>query len=257
MKCKDCGINDISFKGLCKNCYQKLYRKKNKEYRKKYITKYYQVPKNRKRKRKIDKECRKRYYRRNKEEILKKQKEEYQKNKYKIIKQKKGYYQNNKEKIVKQKREYRKKPENKVRAKEYHQKLIKKENERRKKLGLPLVGEGWISECEMFRILKKIMKSPMIKHDRTVLDGLELDAYFSKLKLAFEYMGKQHYEWIKFFHKTEEEFKVQQYRDKCKKKLCKMLGITLIRIKYDEELSEQLVLSKLKHFNLPIVQKKI
>ena len=115
-----------------------------------------------------------------------------------------------------------------------------------------MVGEGWTSECEMFRILKKIIKSPMIKHDRKVLNGLELDSYFPELKLAFEYNGEQHYEWIKFFHKTKEEFEAQKYRDKCTKKICKLLGITLIIIKYKEDLSEQLVLSKLKCFNFPI-----
>ena len=97
----------------------------------------------------------------------------------------------------------------------------------------------------------------MIKHNRKMLGGLEIDAYFPKLKLAFEYMGIQHYKWIKFFHKTKKEFEAQQYRDKCKKKLCKRLGITLIKIKYNEKFSEQLVLNKLKHLNLPVVQEKI
>ncbi len=62
-------------------------------------------------------------------------------------------------------------------------------------------------------------------------------------------MGEQHYEWLAFFHKTQEVFEYQQYRDRCKKRLCKLKGITLIKIKYNEILSEQLILSKLKYAN--------
>ena len=77
--------------------------------------------------------------------------------------------------------------------------------------------------------------------------GLELDIYIPELKLAFEYNGKQHFEWIKYFHPTKEDFEKQQYRDRCKKRICKIKGITLIKIKYDERLSEQLVISKLNY----------
>ncbi len=210
-------------------------------------------------------ECSKKWYQKNRE----KRKEHRENNKDKIREYDKEWKKNNpnymkkylkvynkKSEVKEKNKEYQQKPKTKIRMKEYRQKKVGEENKRRKKLGLPLVGEGYISECEMFRILKKIIKSPMIKHDRTVLDGLELDAYFSKLKLAFEYMGKQHYEWIKFFHPTEAEFKAQQYRDKCTKKICKILSITLIVIKYDEELSEQLVLSKLKYFKFPIINRR-
>lgn len=250
--------------------YQKKYSQKNrgkmKEYQKEYQRKYIKSENGKKvlkeyrqeHKDEIRKQ-RKEYYNDNKEMISRKEEEFYQKNKDKIKVREREYYKNNKEKILKQGKEYYQSNKGKIKEynKEYRQKLIKEENKRRKKLRLPLIGEGWISECEMFSILKKIIKNLMIKHDRKVLGGLELDAYFPELKLAFEYMGIQHYEWVKFFHKTKEEFEVQQYNDKCTKKICKMLGITLIRIKYDEDLSGQLILSKLKNFKFPITQKKI
>ena len=164
-------------------------------------------------------------------------------------------------------KEYNQRPKVNERIREYnrekYKKFVKEENKRRKKLNLPLVGEGWISEKELLYHINNLFQAyEIITHCREPLmnwkpRGLELDIYIPELKLAFEYMGKQHYEWIKFFHKTKAEFEAQQYRDKCKKKLCKMLGITLIRIKYNEKLSEQLILFKLKHFDLSTVQKKI
>ncbi len=62
--------------------------------------------------------------------------------------------------------------------------------------------------------------------------NLELDGYNEELAIAFEYNGKQHYEYPNAFHKSEEEFKNQVRRDIFKKKICKDLGITLISIPY-------------------------
>ncbi|MEK6935981.1 MAG: hypothetical protein AABW67_04270 [Nanoarchaeota archaeon] len=76
----------------------------------------------------------------------------------------------------------------------------------------------------------------------------------------FEYMGQQHYNreyynLLSRFNKTRPNFEYQQYKDRCKKRLCKLKKIILIKIKYNEKLSEQLVLSKLKNFqNLIITQ---
>ena len=60
--------------------------------------------------------------------------------------------------------------------------------------------------------------------------NLELDLYCSELKLAFEYDGRQHREYVPHFHKTEEEFEELQKRDIWKDARCKEQGIRLIRI---------------------------
>jgi len=140
---------------------------------------------------------------------------------------------------------------------EYHQKIIKEENKRRKKLGLALVGEGYTSEMELLVYVHSLFGNYDIltHHRKPLIDwkpkGLELDIYIPELKLAFEYMGEQHYNFHKFFHNgNEEEFVTQQYRDRCKKRICKLKGIALIKIKYDEKLSESLILSKLKFINI-------
>jgi hypothetical protein len=64
--------------------------------------------------------------------------------------------------------------------------------------------------------------------------NLELDGYNSALKLAFEYQGRQHYEYIpSLFHKKGYHvFEEQQHRDQWKYKECQKNGVTLILIPY-------------------------
>lgn len=71
---------------------------------------------------------------------------------------------------------------------------------------------------------------------------LHLDAYFPKYNLAIEYDGQQHFEQVKFFSSSLEE---RQYRDKLKDQLCKEHNITLLRIAYNDDLSEQALRKKI------------
>lgn len=63
--------------------------------------------------------------------------------------------------------------------------------------------------------------------------NLELDGYCSKLQVAFEYNGRQHYDFPNTFHKTKEDFMKQVARDRHKEQQCRQNGITLISIPYD------------------------
>lgn len=62
--------------------------------------------------------------------------------------------------------------------------------------------------------------------------NLELDCYSPEVGLAVEYQGRQHYEFVPFFHRTQERFESQRLRDAVKAKLCAQKGIRLIRIPY-------------------------
>ncbi len=198
-------------------------------------------------------------------------------------KRRKEYYQ--RPYVQQRVKEYRQKPEVKARQKEhdqcpevkqrkkeymwiyngkYLQKLREEENKRRKNLNLPLLGKGFKKEMELLVYIHMFFQDyEILTHHRKTLEdwgyqGLELDIYIPELKLAFEYMGIQHYKFNGFFHTNKEEFEAQQYRDRCKKRLCKLKGIKLIRIRYDEKLSEQLVLSKLKYTpSLNITQERL
>jgi hypothetical protein len=68
--------------------------------------------------------------------------------------------------------------------------------------------------------------------------NLELDVYNEELKLAIEYSGRQHYEFVPFFHKNYEAFLNQKYRDEMKKNKCKDQGIQLIEIPYTVKLED-------------------
>ena len=59
---------------------------------------------------------------------------------------------------------------------------------------------------------------------------LELDCYNEDLKLACEYDGRAHAEYTRYFHRNEEAFENQKYRDWMKSRLCAENGIHLIRV---------------------------
>ncbi len=52
------------------------------------------------------------------------------------------------------------------------------------------------------------------------MEGLELDGYNEKLRLAFEYQGKQHAEPVEHFQRDEGAFEAQQARDALKVERC-------------------------------------
>ncbi|MDO8661595.1 MAG: NUMOD3 domain-containing DNA-binding protein [Candidatus Woesearchaeota archaeon] len=58
---------------------------------------------------------------------------------------------------------------------------------------------------------------------------LELDMYCEKLKLAFEFQGRQHYEENKFYH-SKQTFESRKAYDETKKRICSEKGITLVEI---------------------------
>ena len=104
----------------------------------------------------------------------------------------------------------------------------------------------WENEKQMIKIIRELYPEHEVKtHDRTTLDGLEIDCYIPELKLGFEYNGKQHYEHIEFFHKTIEEFEAQKNRDIEKLKRAESKGIKIIIIKYNEAVIKDVLSKKL------------
>ena len=81
------------------------------------------------------------------------------------------------------------------------------------------------------------IRPDFLKNDVTQ-HNLELDVYNEELQLAIEYSGRQHYEFVPFFHKNYEAFLNQKYRDEMKKTKCKEHGIKLIEIPYTVKLED-------------------
>lgn len=110
-------------------------------------------------------------------------------------------------------------------------------------------------ELECRRVLEKIFKKPFPKARPNILsnsvtggNNLELDCYNSELKIAAEYNGQQHYNFIPYFHKNKEAFLNQKYRDELKRRMCADNKIFLIEVPYTVKVEkiESFILEKLK-----------
>jgi hypothetical protein len=62
--------------------------------------------------------------------------------------------------------------------------------------------------------------------------NLEIDCYNPNLKLGVEYNGVQHYKYVPYFHRNNEAFLNQKYRDLIKSQFCKNEGVILIEVPY-------------------------
>lgn len=86
--------------------------------------------------------------------------------------------------------------------------------------------------------LEKRFRLPFIKcrpsflYNEVTGENLELDMYNPDLKLAVEYNGRQHYEFVPFFHQTRDKFQTQKYRDRMKQELCHKHQIFLIVVPF-------------------------
>lgn len=124
---------------------------------------------------------------------------------------------------------------------------------RRRRGGAPGESKG---EIECRRVMSEIFNKPFYKLRPMFLNNpvtfgtnnLELDCFNEELKIAVEYDGRQHYEFIPYFHKTQEAFMNQRYRDYMKEQMCKENGIILIRVPYTVKIEdiEMFIKQKLK-----------
>ena len=80
---------------------------------------------------------------------------------------------------------------------------------------------------------------------------LKFDFYLPEYNLCIEYDGKQHFKSINYFG-GDENFKIRQLRDNIKNEFCKNNDIGLLRIRYDENITQ-----KLEERLLPFIQKEI
>lgn len=97
-------------------------------------------------------------------------------------------------------------------------------------------------------LVGKILKAlyPHLEHkDEVPIGKLRLDWFTPQLGIAFEFHGLQHESHVKFFHKTELEFKDAIKRDHDKIEMCKSLGVTIIRIYHDEPITIDVLKKKI------------
>ena len=113
------------------------------------------------------------------------------------------------------------------------------ENTLRKRRNMPLIGEGWISETDLFYKIKEKFLYYKVVHSAKPnwLGRQHLDIYIEELNIGIEYQGKQHFEPVDFFG-GEESFIKNIERDLRKKQLCEENDCLLIYVLEDYNIEE-------------------
>ena len=75
---------------------------------------------------------------------------------------------------------------------------------------------------------------------------LYFDFYIKNLNVFIEVQGKQHIKFVKHFHKDRKAFLKQRERDNLKRVWVEENEFHLVRIYFDEEITEELILEKIK-----------
>ncbi len=104
---------------------------------------------------------------------------------------------------------------------------------------------AFLSEAKCRFIFEKLTGYEF-KTNRSVLNGLELDGYCNILRMAFEYQGQQHYKFVKYFHKTRENFYERQRRDEKKKELCNNKKIHFLAIPHWKNIDDDTLFGFIK-----------
>lgn len=114
----------------------------------------------------------------------------------------------------------------------YKEMIREAENNLREHKGIPPIGQGWVSETELFQQVKKAFPQlKVVQHASPEWLGRQhLDVYLPQLKIAIEYQGKQHDEPVDFFGGIE-AFENTQKRDARKRSLCKANDVQLIYVR--------------------------
>ncbi|MGA9414148.1 MAG: hypothetical protein WBV60_05610 [Terriglobales bacterium] len=123
------------------------------------------------------------------------------------------------------------------------------ENKVRDILRVPRIGEGWISETQLFRLLELFFSDYELIREACPdwLGNQRLDFFIPALSLAIEYQGEQHFKPVERFG-GEATFPETQLRDARKRRLCKENGVRLVYFTYTEDLTVEQVEKKLRRF---------
>lgn len=107
----------------------------------------------------------------------------------------------------------------------------------------------WKNEKQLYHIVKDLLKSESVisQYRAEWLENLVIDVYIAEYRIAIEYQGIQHYKPLKHWG-GEEEFIKRRKNDIRKKALCDANGVNLIYFTYEENITEELVISRLSQY---------
>lgn len=105
------------------------------------------------------------------------------------------------------------------------------ENFIRDLLGIPKIGEGWVTETKLYYLFKeKFNQFNVIHHGKPKWLGKQhLDIYIPELSIGVEYQGEQHYDSIEYFGGAK-ALRSNKERDLRKKELCFINGLKLYEV---------------------------
>lgn len=126
------------------------------------------------------------------------------------------------------------------------------ENEVRDALGVPRIGEGWISESLLAGLIRALFPDLLVERQASPhwLERQRFDIYLPEIGLAVEYQGEQHFEAVEIFGGAE-GFRKTVERDHAKRARSMAAGVEVVEFRYDEPLTEGFVLLRLA----PIIQR--
>ena len=102
-------------------------------------------------------------------------------------------------------------------------------------------------------VLGEIFPSRRIVQEKS-LGPYRLDVYIPSLRLALEFDGKQHSEFIPFFHRSMLNFLHGSESDFEKERLCKKKNIILIRISDEKKLTKENISKLIEDQETQIIQ---
>ena len=105
------------------------------------------------------------------------------------------------------------------------------EDDYRVSVGIPKIGEGWVSETDLYyKVKARFQDHEVVQHGRPKWLGRQhLDIFFPDDNVAIEYQGLQHYKPVSIFG-GEVGLSATQARDKRKADLCKKNHCKLIYV---------------------------
>lgn len=121
------------------------------------------------------------------------------------------------------------------------------ENYIRDRLGVPRIGEGWLAEANLLSIVQALYPELEVLHQASPdwLGRQRFDIFIPDLGLAIEYNGQQHYYPIERFG-GQRGFEATQQRDQDKRDKAREAGVTIIEFRYDEDISPERVLQRIR-----------
>lgn len=122
------------------------------------------------------------------------------------------------------------------------------ENIARAEFGFRKVGEGWVSESLLYKIVCQLLPEyEIVRHLRPKwLERLELDIFISELNVGIEYQGQQHFQAVEVWGGTPALSSLQE-RDARKRVLCSENGVTLIEVDYTEPLNAEHIAERIEN----------